>query len=183
MAELQEFTASILARKEEELSQLLEKAAADERARLEAGLIAISEKERAEKAKLDSKFALETATALQGIDNKSRNAILSNRQEQLRSLFDKAYQEMVNWDSQTFDNFLQSVLNQLDKSKHYSLQLGSQSQYDVTLPSNVSLSTDTIPNEAGFVLEADGVRYNYLFRALLTDLTQDMMGRLSHQLG
>lgn len=183
MAELQEFTANILARKEEELSLLLEKATADEKARLEAGLMAISEKERAEKAKLDSKFALETATALQGIDNKSRNTILSNRQEQLRSLFDKAYQTMANWDSQTFNGFLQGVLEQLDKSKHYRLQLGEQSQHDLNLPSYVSLDSENIPNEAGFVLEADGVRYNYLFRALLTDLTQDMMGRLSRQLG
>lgn len=183
MTELQEFTANILARKEEELALLMKKAVADEQARLEAGLASLSDREAAAKAKLDSQFALETATAMQAIDNKSRNAILSNRQEQLHSLFDKAYQVMATWDSERFNSFLQKVLGQLDDSKHYSLQLGSQSQHKVALPDHVSLSTETIPNEAGFVLEADGVRYNYLFRALLTDVTPDLIGLLSRRLG
>lgn len=182
MTDLQEFTAGILARKEEELSLLLEKAAADEKARLEAGLVELSEKEAADKARLDSKFSLETATALQGIDNKSRNAVLSSRQAQLHSLFDKAYEKMAAWDSETFNGFLQKVLGQLNPNKTYSLQLGARSQHQVSLPAYVTLLAEPIANEAGFVLEADGVRYNYLFRALLTDVTQDMIGRLSKQL-
>lgn len=182
MTDLQTFTASILARKEEELLLLWEKAEASEQARREAGLAAILEKEEAEKAKLDKQFALGLATASQAIDNKTRNSILAHRQEQLHSLFDKAYEQMAAWDRESFAQFFNRVIGQLDPGKSYSLQLGQKTQHALDLPENITLLSEPIADEAGFVLEADGIRYNYLFRALLNDVVPDVIGRLSKQL-
>lgn len=182
MADLQTFTAKVLARKEEELTQLLEEAKAQEEAKLTNGLASIAEKEASEKEKIDKDFQLEESIAEQRIQNQKRNTILASRQEKLLAVFDKAYEKMQAWDAETFGNFVNDVLKTLDANKTYQLSLGELSQHSLTLPSNVTLSNETIPNEAGFVLETEGIRYNYLFRALLGDMSQDMLGRLSKQL-
>lgn len=182
MTELQEFTAAILERKEKALAQEFETLKGQEEARLTAALEQLAQQQATEKAKLDAAFDLERSTALQRIDNGKRNAVLAERQTQLLSVFDKAYEAMAAWDKETFSGFLNQVLGHLDQEKTYLLTLGEKSQHTLELPNHVTLVDTVIPNEAGFVLETEGIRYNYLFRALLDDMAPELLGRLSQQL-
>lgn len=182
MADLQLFTAGVLERKEQEFSQAFEAIKAQEDERLASALERLANQESAEKAKLVAQFDLERSTALQRIENQKRNALLTARQERLLSVFDKAYETMASWDKETFSAFLHNILEKLDKTKNYTLVLGERSQYDLVLPNHVSLSEKRIPREAGFMLETDGISYNYLFKSLLDDIAPELLGRLSKQL-
>lgn len=182
MADLQAFTAGVLARKEEELARDFQVVEAQEKTALESGLADIAATEAAEKARIDQKLAVEKTTALQRIQNQKRNSVLAARQERLLAVFDRAYETMVSWDEKTFTQFVDAVIATLDTSKTYQLTLGEQTKHSLRLPEHVTLSTDTLPNEAGFVLESEGIRYNYLYQALLSDMTQDMLGQLSQRI-
>lgn len=182
MADLQLFTAGVLERKEQELGQAFEEIKSQEDERLASALELLANQESLERAKLSAQFDLEKATALQRIENGKRNALLTARQEQFLGVFDKAYESMANWNQETFSAFLNNILEKLDKTKNYTLVLGERSQYDLVLPNHVNLSEKRIPREGGFMIETDGISYNYLFRALLDDIAPELLGRLSKQL-
>lgn len=180
--DLAQFTEGILARKTAELERVLTEKKAEADRRLAAASDTIAANETAAKAKLDASFALQDSAVHQALENKKRNRLLEARQTALKGLFETAYEAMLAWDDATFNGFLNQVLASLPKDTSYRVILGHLSQRELVLPEGFVLASETIPNQAGFVLETEGIRYNYLFQELLADMAPDMMGMLSQQL-
>lgn len=180
MANMQQFTDNILARKTEgfqqELAVLQEKLNEEQMLFLQK----LSEQETTQQETLASEINAREIQARQSVDNDYRNALLRAKQEKFSALFDKAHDAMANWDQSRMQKFAQSVFQQLDTTKQYTCTFGGLTPFvTIETPSYVTVNESVISNEAGFVLESNGVVYNYLFSTLLSTLKHDFMGELA----
>lgn len=180
--DLREFTQGVLARQTEALAE----AYAAQREEQEQRLLAAKEQMTADEAaamlRIDEASRQRETRGLQTLDNNQRNQLLLARQEALQGIFDKAYEAMATWDQETFQAFLDRVLERLPQDQSYTLTIGGLTPLPSVLPDYVRLSQETVPNQAGFLLETGGIRYNYWFKALLSDMAPELMACLSQQL-
>lgn len=180
MANMQQFTDNILARKKEsfqqDLSVLQEKLTKEQTFFVEN----LVEQETAKKESIQLQLDSQETQEKQKIDNYYRNELLRAKQDKLNQLFDKAHGTMVNWDQSRMQEFAYAVFKQLDDTKHYTCRFGEATPFvTIEVPNHVTVSDALIPQEAGFILESDGIVYNYLFSTLIDALKRDFMGELA----
>lgn len=180
--DLKDFTKGILARKTADLETALAQKQVEQDRRLSTAKETIAASEAEAIAAIEEASRQREARAIQTLENAHRNQLLSARQEALQGVFDKAYAEMVAWDQQSFETFLYQVIDQLPKAETYTLTLGSLSPEPSELPEHVQLLPERVVNQAGFLLETGGIRYNYWFKILLADMMPDMVNSLYQQL-
>ncbi|NEW65728.1 hypothetical protein H1220_04015 [Carnobacteriaceae bacterium zg-84] len=179
MNDIKQFTQHILQRKEKELLKQLSEHQVSENNRFEKEHdMYVSKKDKAMQ-EIDAKETLTYSIEEQKIINHKRNMILKAKQEALLSLFEKAENVMANWSSTHYQQFFDSVIQTLDSTKQYRLSLGERVAHDFVLPDFIKKSDETIKNAYGFVLESEGIVYNYLSHQLLSDLKQDYVGQLA----
>lgn len=180
MANMQQFTDNILARKQQAFQQdvyvLKGKLEEAQKQFVENVLQQETSKQEAISAQVEMRENQEK----QKIDNYYRNELLRVKQEKFNQLFDKAHETMASWDQSRMQEFAQGVFKQLDGVKRYTCTFGELTPFvAIDTPEYVTVSDALIPQEAGFMLEADGVVYNYLFSTVLGTLKREMMGELA----
>lgn len=124
---------------------------------------------------------------LQSLQNKKRNDILKEKQMILGSVYQAVIEKMSAWDDETFQQFTESVLNQFE-GVVFTVTVGEQSKDYFTEAfkshlqngySQMTISEETVPNKAGFIVEVDGIDYNFFFEQLIMEIKKDFSPKLA----
>lgn len=125
------------------------------------------------------------------LEIKRRNEVLTGKQNILNAVFKEANTKLDNLDKADFKAFTLGVLNQFDEDAALTIKLGAKSAatFDKTWLDAftgktfiVRVSEETIANESGFIIEKDGIDYNFLFNNLIEDIKMDILPEISKEL-
>ena len=118
-----------------------------------------------------------------------RQENLNAKQEFLRRLFADAVTEMENWDESEQIQFIKNALYSLPLTGKVAFIAGENSaaylsqtlldEWNNELPFMMVLSDETVADQAGFLINDQGVQYNFLFSSLV----QDIQGTMSFEIG
>ena len=121
-----------------------------------------------------------------------RQENLNAKQEFLRRLFADAIAEMENWDESEQIQFIKNALYSLPLTGKVAFIAGEKSaaylsqtlldEWNNELPFMMVLSDDTVADQAGFLINDQGVQYNFLFSSLVQDIQGTMSFEIANQL-
>lgn len=121
-----------------------------------------------------------------------RQENLNAKQEFLRRLFADAVTEMENWDESEQIQFIKNALYSLPLTGKVAFIAGEKSaaylsqtlldEWNNELPFMMVLSDETIADQAGFLINDQGVQYNFLFGSLVQDIQGTMSFEIANQL-
>ena len=121
-----------------------------------------------------------------------RQENLNAKQEFLRRLFADAIAEMENWDESEQIQFIKNSLYSLPLTGKVAFIAGEKSaaylsqtlldEWNNELPFMMVLSDETIADQAGFLINDQGVQYNFLFSSLVQDIQGTMSFEIANQL-
>ncbi|MBJ0961303.1 ATPase V [Enterococcus faecium] len=121
-----------------------------------------------------------------------RQENLNAKQEFLRRLFADAVTEMVNWDESEQIQFIKNALYSLPLTGKVAFIAGEKSaaylsqtlldEWNNELPFMMVLSDETVADQAGFLINDQGVQYNFLFSSLVQDIQGTMSFEIANQL-
>ncbi|EKU86129.1 hypothetical protein HMPREF9307_01503 [Enterococcus faecium FB129-CNAB4] len=121
-----------------------------------------------------------------------RQENLNAKQEFLRRLFADAVTEMENWDESEQIQFIKNALYSLPLTGKVAFIAGKKSaaylsqtlldEWNNELPFMMVLSDETVADQAGFLINDQGVQYNFLFSSLVQDIQGTMSFEIANQL-
>lgn len=121
-----------------------------------------------------------------------RQENLNAKQEFLRRLFADAIAEMENWDESEQIQFIKNSLYSLPLTGKVAFIAGEKSaaylsqtlldEWNNELPFTMVLSDESIAGQAGFLINDQGVQYNFLFSSLVQDIQGTMSFEIANQL-
>ncbi|MCA6713428.1 ATPase V [Enterococcus faecium] len=121
-----------------------------------------------------------------------RQENLNAKQEFLRRLFADAVTEMENWDESEQIQFIKNALYSLPLTGKIAFIAGEKSaaylsqtlldEWNNELPFMMVLSDETVADQAGFLINDQGVQYNFLFSSLVQDIQGTMSFEIANQL-
>ncbi|EME8244357.1 ATPase V [Enterococcus faecium] len=121
-----------------------------------------------------------------------RQENLNAKQEFLRRLFADAVTEMENWDESEQIQFIKNALYSLPLTGKVAFIAGEKSaaylsqtlldEWNNELPFMMVLSDETVADQAGFLINNQGVQYNFLFSSLVQDIQGTMSFEIANQL-
>ncbi|HFX3857356.1 TPA: V-type ATP synthase subunit E [Enterococcus faecium] len=121
-----------------------------------------------------------------------RQENLNAKQEFLRRLFADAVTEMENWDESEQIQFIKNALYSLPLTGNVAFIAGEKSaaylsqtlldEWNNELPFMMVLSDETVADQAGFLINDQGVQYNFLFSSLVQDIQGTMSFEIANQL-
>lgn len=176
MTDLNNLTSKVLEEKKASLQEEI-----DQAEREVADEVAAFEKEASEQFEADKKAAQEKIEREKEIQRNSikieeRNEILSLKQDYIKRILDEAQTKMNETSDDVVKQFAEQTFPQFEGAGQMTLTLGEHSQNALTSDwvnqqavsgLELTVSDETIANEAGFVLEQKGIEYNFLFSELL----------------
>lgn len=121
-----------------------------------------------------------------------RQENLNAKQEFLRRLFADAVTEMENRDESEQIQFIKNALYSLPLTGKVAFIAGEKSaaylsqtlldEWNNELPFMMVLSDETVADQAGFLINDQGVQYNFLFSSLVQDIQGTMSFEIANQL-
>ncbi|HFC9226671.1 TPA: V-type ATP synthase subunit E [Enterococcus faecium] len=121
-----------------------------------------------------------------------RQENLNAKQEFLRRLFADAVTKMENWDESEQIQFIKNALYSLPLTGKVAFIAGEKSaaylsqtlldEWNNELPFMMVLSDETVADQAGFLINDQGVQYNFLFSSLVQDIQGTMSFEIANQL-
>lgn len=121
-----------------------------------------------------------------------RQENLNAKQEFLRRLFADVVTEMENWDESEQIQFIKNALYSLPLTGKVAFIAGEKSaaylsqtlldEWNNELPFMMVLSDETVADQAGFLINDQGVQYNFLFSSLVQDIQGTMSFEIANQL-
>ncbi|MEB6014425.1 ATPase V [Enterococcus faecium] len=121
-----------------------------------------------------------------------RQENLNAKQEFLRRLFADAIAEMENWDESEQIQFIKNSLYSLPLTGKVAFIAGEKSaaylsqtlldEWNNELPFMMVLSDESVAGQAGFLINDQGVQYNFLFSSLVQDIQGTMSFEIANQL-
>ncbi len=121
-----------------------------------------------------------------------RQENLNAKQEFLRRLFADAISEMENWDESEQIQFIKNSLYSLPLTGKVAFIAGEKSaaylsqtlldEWNNELPFTMVLSDESVAGQAGFLINDQGVQYNFLFSSLVQDIQGTMSFEIANQL-
>lgn len=121
-----------------------------------------------------------------------RQENLNAKQEFLRRLFADAIAEMENWDESEQIQFIKNSLYSLPLTGKVAFIVGEKSaaylsqtlldEWNNELPFTMVLSDESVAGQAGFLINDQGVQYNFLFSSLVQDIQGTMSFEIANQL-
>lgn len=121
-----------------------------------------------------------------------RQENLNAKQEFLRRLFADAIAEMENWDESEQIQFIKNALYSLPLTGKVAFIAGEKSaaylsqtlldEWNNELPFTMVLSDESVAGQAGFLINDQGVQYNFLFSSLVQDIQGTMSFEIANQL-
>ncbi|GAB2478353.1 V-type ATPase subunit E [Alkalibacterium psychrotolerans] len=139
------------------------------------------------KNKADQRYTIKKNT----LEIKRRNEVLAAKQEILNAVFEEANRKLDTLNEADFKTFTLGALNQFDEGSAVTMKLGTKSAaaFDRSWVNALSdkkltvrMSEETVANQSGFIIEKDGIDYNFLFSNLVEDARMDILPEISKEL-
>ncbi|HJF20093.1 MAG TPA: ATPase V [Enterococcus columbae] len=122
----------------------------------------------------------------------ARQAVLNEKQYYLEKLFVAASNQMSQWSKAEMTQFASDALATLSLSGKVQFIPGELSKaaldqewlakMNQQLPFELVYSSKTIVNQAGFIVDDQGVQYNFIFENLIKDIQASMSFELANRL-
>lgn len=122
----------------------------------------------------------------------ARQAVLNEKQHYLEKLFVAASNQMSQWSKTEMTQFASDALATLSLSGKVQFIPGELSKAALNqewlakmnqqLPFELVYSSKTIANQAGFIVDDQGVQYNFIFENLIKDIQASMSFELANRL-
>ncbi|MBO0460765.1 MULTISPECIES: V-type ATP synthase subunit E [Enterococcus] len=185
------------------IQQMNETAEAERAAFEKAEREKIDQQVTSERARLEAEYEKSKARELEEIEKnyrqlrnrqqvEVRQATLNEKQEFLHRLFTEARQELENWSVEDQLSFMFEMVQTLSLSGDVSLFAGEKSAAILTnevletwnqiLPFTLHLGERTIAKEAGFLIDDQGVQYNFIYSDLVQEVQEQMRFEIAKQL-
>ncbi|GEN49795.1 V-type ATP synthase subunit E [Alkalibacterium pelagium] len=125
------------------------------------------------------------------LDIRRRNEVLAAKQSILNNTFKEAKYKLDNLDKETFRQFTANVLKQFTNEEQVTLKLGEKSAHSIdgawvtaNKPAELTVlvSDETVKGQSGFLIEKNGIEYNFLFDSLVEDAKTDILPDISNEL-
>ncbi|SDB90121.1 V/A-type H+-transporting ATPase subunit E [Pelagirhabdus alkalitolerans] len=188
MRDLQALSTQILAKTKEEGQRQLDEYSKVANEKIEEERQKLAEFKENKEAAIGRQLNNDYEREAQTMRNQRRNAVLSEKQTLLSSVFNEASKRMENWDSSQFNKFLEGVLSQLDDNESWSLVPGEKSYEQFKDETTqkilksypfVIVSDDVVKQKAGFIIEHGGIDYNFCFDSLVDELKREFSPQLA----
>lgn len=191
MADLKLLTERVVEKEKTALRQKVEQTQVEAEDEIQASQAAESANRQQLKDDVKAKVEREYAIKKNTLEIQKRNQILSAKQNVLSKVIVDAKEKMDTLDSTTFQDFVVDVLKQFKDEKEVTLTFGEKSAH--LADSNwikengpgelaVHVSSETITGKSGFVVEKDGIDYNFIFDTLVDEVKSDILSEISNEL-
>lgn len=185
------------------IRQMNETAEAERAAFEKAEREKIDQQFKIERARLEADFEKQKSKELEEIEKnyrqlrnrqqvEVRQATLNEKQEFLHRLFAEARQELESWSTEDQLAFMFNMVQTLSLSDDVSLLVGEKSaamltnevvtKWNQQLPFTLHLSKRMITKEAGFLIDDQGVQYNFVYSDLVQEVQEQMRFDIAKQL-
>lgn len=187
MKELQALSNQIMERTKEQGQKKVIEKERELTKRIEEDLQRLVESQKARKTSIQTKIKNDLDRKEQSLINEKRNRILAEKQIILNEVYEEAAKKMTVWDTNTFQKFVKSVLDQFDFNtlqlipgektlKPFTEEFIEQLKKDYP---GVQISSSAIPNKAGFIVEKGGIDYNFFFDQMIAEIKKDFSPKLA----
>ncbi|MHC5374908.1 ATPase V [Enterococcus sp. LJL120] len=184
------------------IEEMNQQAAAENSAYETAEKAKIDQQHATELAQLQEDFEKQKTRQLAAIDSKYRQLknrqqvtirqqSLQEKQEFLSSLFTRSAQKMAEWSPDEAHSFAAKALKQLPLKNTAIFMAGELSPYysadwleqiNQTLPYQLTMAPEKLAKKAGFIVDDQGVQYNFIFENLIKDLQSEVSFEIAQQL-
>ena len=107
---------------------------------------------------------------------------MNAKQEFLRRLFADAIAEMENWDESEQIQFIKNSLYSLPLTGKVAFIAGEKSAAYLSQTLLDEWNDESVAGQAGFLINDQGVQYNFLFSSLVQDIQGTMSFEIANQL-
>lgn len=145
----------------------------------------------ADKTKIDRENRQALTLWQRRLQGQQRQVLLQAKQDSLAKIFQEASTLLYDLSSKDFMRLLETALAKIESAQTIVVQLGAKSrsqfdtaQFEQVLSTNnrITVSSDDIKDQGGFILHADSVDYNYLFSNLIETQKKRLLPALAAQL-
>lgn len=191
MAELQTLTSQVLKKEKASLKEKVDEKRRQANDEIEEEKIEAKKQFEHDKEDVKAEIERETAIKKNTINIDIRNDILAAKQYYISKLFAATNERLNSLSSDQLQQFASNVLANFKDYGEMTLVVGEhstealnqawlnqQSVENLTL----TLSDQTINDEAGFILEQKGIEYNFLLSELLTSMKNDYVADITQKL-
>ena len=126
----------------------------------------------------------------QSYKNEKRNNLLGVKEGIIGEVIQEALAKLQLFEEEQLVPFIEQALSQIDANKPHSIQFGdqtinkvSQELLDRLKAENIELiiSDQTIQRSSGFIVEQDGIEYNYIFEDLIKEIEPELKVDISKE--
>lgn len=189
MKDLEQLKQQILMEVEQDSAHQLAVATKEQEERINQTNATLAQKEVARKTQLKQLAKNQLEKEKQSLINASKMEVLQVKRSLLNHVFDDVRTILSSWQGETLRMFIQSAVKQLPQEQTILILgeltkdlLSTEDRQELIASTNtLIISNETVAKKAGFVLQQDGIEYNYLFDALIEDLKQEYSSQLAKQ--
>lgn len=185
------------------IAQMNEQADSEQTAFEKAEKEQIDEKYQADVNRLNEDAEKQQHKQLTAIDSKYRQLhnrqqveirqdTLNEKQQFLKKLFQRAAEEMENWNAEDTRNFASQALDTIPLEGTVRFIPGEKSREILdsewlktkqsSLSCKMEYAEETVKGQAGFIVDDHGVQYNFIFENLVKDIQDRMAFEIADQL-
>lgn len=191
MADLKLLTERVVEKEKTTLRQSVEEKKKNSEDEIQAASARAEQEKQEQKAVIDEELQQEYTIRKNTLDVQKRNDVLAHKQQILSKILADTKEQLKQVDQETFRTFLSDVLKQFEGQGEVGLVLGEQTQglvdQDWLSQQNfsdlrITLNDETEQNEAGVIVQKDGIDYNFLFDELVDDMRTNLLPEISKEL-
>lgn len=126
----------------------------------------------------------------QSYNNQKRNDLLGVKEGIIREVIQEALAKLQLFEENQLVPFIEQALSQIDANKPHSIQFGDQTLNKVSQEllnrfkaesPGLEILDETIQKSSGFVVEQDGIEYNYIFEDLIKEIEPELKVDISKE--
>ncbi|MDO5457196.1 MAG: hypothetical protein Q4F26_02540 [Atopococcus tabaci] len=126
----------------------------------------------------------------QSYKNEKRNNLLGVKEGIIGEVIQEALAKLQLFEEEQLVPFIEQALSQIDGNKPHTIQFGDQTidkiseeLLDRLKAENIELiiSDQTIQRSSGFIVEQDGIEYNYIFEDLIKEIEPELKVDISKE--
>lgn len=126
----------------------------------------------------------------QSYNNQKRNDLLAVKEGIIKEVLDVALAQLSESDGDQLLAFIDRALSQVDSDRESVITFGEQTKDKVSSDllkelkkknANLQVNDDVLERKSGFLLEQDGIEYNYLFEDLIKEIEPELKVDISKE--
>lgn len=126
----------------------------------------------------------------QSYNNQKRNDLLRVKESIIDEVIQEALAKLKTFEENQLVPFIEQALSQIDENKPHTIQFGDQTVDKVSQElldrlkaayPELSVSDQTVERTSGFIVEQEGIEYNYIFEDLINEIEPELKVDISKE--